>query len=50
MQTGGNATILMPEELQENRNTTFILVALIEFVFLLLFAVTLYYGINHADT
>jgi hypothetical protein len=50
MQTGRNATILTPEELQENHNTTFVLVAIIEVVFVSLFAVTLYYGINHPDT
>ena len=46
-ETGGNITILTPQELQESHNTTFIIVALIEVVFVSLFAVTLYYGINH---
>ena len=47
MQTNGNATILTPKELQENHTTTFILVAIIEVIFVSLFAVTLFYGINH---
>ena len=45
-QTGGNVT-LTPEELQENHTSTFIIVAIVEAVFAALFAVTLYYGINH---
>ena len=46
-QTGGNVTTLTPAELQENHNNTFIIVAIIEAVFVSLFSVTLYYGINH---
>ncbi len=46
-QTGGNVTTLTPEELQENHNTIFIVVAAIEVIFVALFVVTLYYGINH---
>ena len=46
-QTGGNITTLTPAELQENHNTTFILVLIIEVVFVALFAITMYYGINH---
>jgi hypothetical protein len=47
LQTNGNITILTPEEIQENHNTTFILVAVIETVFIILFTLTLYIGINH---
>ena len=47
MQTNGNITILTPEELQENHNTTLILVTIVEVVFVVLFVVTLYIGINH---
>jgi len=47
LQTNGNVTILTPAELQENHNNTFIIVAIVEVVFASLFAVTLYYGINH---
>jgi hypothetical protein len=46
-QTNGNVTTLTPEELQENHNTIFIVVAAIEVIFVALFVVTLYYGINH---
>ena len=46
-QTSGNVTTLTPEELQENHNTIFIVVAAIEVIFVALFVVTLYYGINH---
>ena len=47
LQTNGNITVLTPEELQENHSTTFIIVIVIEIIFAALFAVTLYYGINH---
>jgi hypothetical protein len=47
MQTNGNIT-LTPEELRENHNNTFLLVAVIEVVFVVLFAVTLYFGVNHS--
>ncbi len=46
-QTSGNITVLTPQELQENHNTIFIVVLVIEVVFVALFVVTLYYGINH---
>lgn len=46
-QTNGNVTTLTPEELQENHNKIFIVVAAIEVIFVALFVVTLYYGINH---
>jgi len=47
LQTNGNVTILTPDEIQENNGTAFILVAIIEVVFVILFALTLYVGINH---
>jgi hypothetical protein len=47
LQTNGNVTTLTPAELQENHNNTFIIVIAVEAVFVTLFAVTLYYGINH---
>jgi hypothetical protein len=47
MQTNGNITVLTPDELRENHNTTFVLVTIIEVVFVILFALTLYIGINH---
>jgi hypothetical protein len=43
--TSGNATIT--DEATENHNTNIIYAAIIEAVFVSLFAVTLYYGINH---
>ena len=46
-QTNGNVTILTPEKLQENHTTTFIIVAAIDVIFVALFAITLYYGVNH---
>lgn len=45
LQTNGNITIT--DEIQENHQTTFTIVAIIEVIFVSLFAVTLYYGINH---
>ncbi len=45
-QTSGNLTVT-PEELQENHNTAFIVVLSVEVVFVALFAITLYYAINH---
>ncbi len=45
-QTGGNITVLTPAELQENHNTVFIVVLVVEVVFVALFVVTMYYGIN----
>lgn len=47
LETSGNITTLTPAELQETHNTTLIIVAIIEVVFVSLFAVTLYYGLNH---
>ena len=46
-ETGGNITTLTPAEIQENHNNTFIIVIVVEVVFVSLFAVTIYYGINH---
>ncbi len=46
-QTSGNITILTPEELKENHNTIFIVVLVVEVVFVALFVVTMYYGVNH---
>jgi uncharacterized membrane protein YozB (DUF420 family) len=43
--TSGNATIT--DETTENHNTNIIYAAIIEVVFVVLFAVTLYYGLNH---
>ena len=48
LQTNGNITTLTPAELQENHNNTFIIVLVIEVVFVTLFAVTMFYGINHS--
>ncbi len=45
LQTSGNITIT--EEISENHQTTFTIVAIIEAIFVILFAITLYYGINH---
>ncbi len=47
LQTNGNITTLTPAEIQENHTNTFIIVTIVEAVFVTLFAVTLYYGINH---
>ncbi len=48
LETSGNITTLTPAELQENHNNTLIIVAIIEVIFVSLFAVTLYYGLNHS--
>jgi hypothetical protein len=45
LQTSGNVTII--DEINENHQTTFTIVAIIEVIFVILFAVTLYFGINH---
>ena len=45
LQTGGNITIT--DETSENHQTTFMIVAIIEVIFVILFVITLYYGINH---
>jgi hypothetical protein len=42
----GNVTTT-PEEVQQSHINTLIMVAIIDVIFLLLFAVTMYYGINH---
>ncbi len=47
-QTEGNIT-LTPAEIQENHNNTFITVIVVEAVFVSLFVVTMYYGINHPN-
>jgi hypothetical protein len=46
LQTNGNIT-LTPEELHESNTNIFIIVILIEVLFVILFAVTLYYGVSH---
>jgi len=45
LETSGNITIT--DEISENHQTTFTIVAIIEVIFVILFAITLYYGINH---
>jgi hypothetical protein len=45
LQTNGNVTIT--DEIGESHQTTFTIVTIIEVIFVSLFAVTLYYGINH---
>jgi hypothetical protein len=42
--TSGNATIL--DEINENNQTTFLLVAAIESIFVALFAISIWFGIN----
>ena len=44
-QTSGNASFI--EEIRQSRQNTFIIIALVEVVFVFLFVVTMYYGINH---
>jgi hypothetical protein len=44
-QTAGNMTFL--EQVQQSRQNSYILVAVVEAIFVLLFVVTIYYGINH---
>ena len=46
LQTNGNIT-LTPEELRENNSNTFILVAVIEVIFAVLFAITLWFAVKH---
>ncbi|MCW3994821.1 MAG: hypothetical protein NWE98_01565 [Candidatus Bathyarchaeota archaeon] len=48
METSGNITIA--ERTNENHQKTLITVAVIETIFVILFTVTLYYGINHPPT
>ena len=43
--TGGNATLI--DELNENHQNTYIIVLTLETIFVILFAVTLYFGIKH---
>lgn len=45
LQTNGNITIT--DEIGENNQSTYTIAAVIEVVFVSLFAVTMYYGINH---
>jgi hypothetical protein len=45
-QTQGNATATI-DQITMNRQNTIIIVAVIETVFVVLFIVTMYYGINH---
>ncbi len=44
-QTAGNLSFL--EQVQQSRQSAYILVVAVEVVFVLLFVVTMYYGINH---
>ena len=44
-QTEGNVTFI--DQVQLSRQNTFLIVAAVETVFVLLFVVTIYYGINH---
>jgi hypothetical protein len=44
-QTEGNLTFL--EQIQQSRQSAYILVVVVEAFFVLLFVVTIYYGINH---
>ena len=43
--TGGNTTFI--DELNENHQTTYFIVLTVETVFVILFAVTLWFGIKH---
>jgi hypothetical protein len=45
LQTNGNITIT--DEIGENNQSTYVVAAIIEVVFIALFAVTLFYGINN---
>lgn len=45
MDTGGNVTII--DQANENHQRTFIITTVIEVVFVILFAITLYYGISY---
>ena len=45
METSGNVTTV--EEINAGHQTTLIIVVVLEVIFAILFAVTLYYGINH---
>ncbi len=45
--SGLNATFTDVTELNESHQTAFIIVLVVDVVFVLLFAVTIYYGINH---
>ncbi len=45
-QTSGNITVT-PDEIAENHQNNLIIIAVVEVVFVPLFVVTLYYGINH---
>jgi hypothetical protein len=47
--TSGNVTIT-PDEFRENHTNTFIASAVIEAVFVPLFAVAVYYGISYPNT
>jgi hypothetical protein len=45
--TSGNVTIT--EETQEQHQANIIIVVLVEVIFVLLFAITIYFGINHIE-
>ena len=47
LQTNGNITVPTSDEVQEGHTTNLIIIAIVEVVFVPLFVVTLYYGINH---
>ena len=50
MDTGGNLTFPFDEQLQEQRTNTVIILVAVEAVFVLLFVVTLYYGLKTHPT
>ncbi|MGD6851017.1 MAG: hypothetical protein ACQCN6_03040 [Candidatus Bathyarchaeia archaeon] len=47
MQTNGNITDFTPQNEQENSRNNLFLVLVVEVIFVLLFIVTVYYGIRH---
>ena len=49
LQTNGNATNVNPDEIAEGHQTNFIIIAIVEIVFVVLFVVTLYFGINQEN-
>ena len=47
MQTNGNITTVTPEQVQQSHTNTLIIVGVVVVVFVLLFIITMYYGIKH---
>jgi hypothetical protein len=45
--TSGNVTLT--DEMGETHQTTYLIVFIVEVIFVILFAVTIYYGINHTN-